>query len=47
MVDEVAAQVPGLLEPSPEHQPTIEEPTRGTPSQQHAAPEEIESVHII
>ena len=49
-LDEVAAQVPDLLEPSPEHQPTIEEPTPGTPSQQHAAPGatgEAERVHII
>ena len=37
-LDGVAAQVPDLLEPSPEHPPTVEEPTSGTPSQQHAAP---------
>ena len=49
-LDGVAAQVPDLLEPSLEHQPTTEEPTPGTPSQQHAAPGatgEAERVHII
>ena len=46
-LDGVAAQVPDLLEPSQEHQPTTEEPTPGT-AQQHAAPGatgEAERVH--
>ena len=45
-LDGVAAQVPDLLEPSPEHQPTTKEPTPGT-AQQYAAPgaTEAERVH--
>ena len=43
----VVAQVPDLLEPTPEHQPTVEDTT---PSQQHVAPGErgeTERVHTI
>ena len=44
-LDGVAAQVPDLLEPSQEHQPTTEEPTPGT-AQQHAAPEATEAKRV-